>query len=1448
MTVVGQATVEVQPDATAFGPKTAAAVKKALAGINAKIDLTIEESGLRTKLSTAVRAASAGLEAQIGTNFDAAPIKGAVRRAVADAVSAATPDDKTQLDLFDIDPAKLAAEVVAAKELARAALSAGKQLTLDIDFSLDDKAARAAAAVEKALDGVGGKDFDVDFGNLAAKARAAAAAASQKVKFEVDFDDGERIGNAIGQAVQRSLSRQRIKAPPIESGGSGGKDADRVGAAAGGIFGRAVLRSAARVLAAGALAQLFTASAAGAVAIGAGLISATGAAGSLVATVAVLPGLLTAAAQAAASISFALGGVGGALKAFGVAQKAIGKQAAGGGGGGDGGAAARAAERAIRNATRGVEDAYREAAEAVEAATERIADAGRSLIRAQRDQLDAQQDLTRARVEAREEAEELRRSVERLSLTEAEARRRLAEARIKTALQEQRALQDLTGVSEETLRALERQAAVEDRATFNPREKAANDLRDAELDLQEATAKRVETERELNEFERTGVEGTERVIEARERLAEADERVADEERDLLKATRDLVRAQEDGARRIADAQEQLADAIASAAEGAGAAAGGAAGAIDAYEAALARLSPASRRFVEFLVGLEPLLRRVQATAAQGLFPGLESAITALLPLIDDLEPIIGATAKALADLAIEGANLLASPAFRGDLITIGQRNIDIINGLGRAAISGVSSLRHLTIAAGPLTQHLVDLTQHFALLAEGALATARANGSLEAFFGRVQTRIDRLIVTVGAFGTGLFRVFREATPAGDKLFDSLQRIAVRFELLTDRASRDGTLRKFFDSAIAPLEAVGRLLSDVAVGLVKLGTANFGSFVVFADQLRTELLPVLLDVLGKIDTDFLSAIVSLTTGLANLFGSVLTGNPTLTLFVDTLASLADGISTLLTDIPLLSPILQGLVTVFGALAVIGAVTALKQFASSVFGVEKALMTMTGSANAAELAKTRLGATAARVGTVLSRTFVAVGLVIAYRQALESLTFTMDDVVAATIKSEDPLRTFEEGLQRLANPTLFDRIVKGVKEISQFNFADPIQAVRAFQKAIEDGSDKAGESFRKLATSSPAHAQTVIDGMKSAGIATAAYEKVLGDVIQAKAKHGIAEADVQKKVDAATKSLQTNNEIMKAHTDRMREATSQALSLAGAETNTEEAMARLTEATNKGALSFASNTEAGRANRRMIDDVISGLQREITELGSSNNATGLSVERKRALLAHLDTLARSGYPDAEIAAYRLRAELERIENTYTATVDIDLINAQNKLASFARQLNAIQVQSGIDFDARLVPGVQREFGGRVLRNQAYIVGERRPELFIPDKDGVILPQVPDMAAPVATKLPGFDFSPSADPFDIEGISSALDDLERSLTDRLASQTLDDERRAAARSSAESEATTVEQTIVGPLVSIDNTFGPGAAVEDLLKAMDSVADQRIIELLMQVLKDHGAGAGTR
>lgn len=1480
--IVGSAEITVTPDATGFGSKTEAAVKAALAGVRAAVSLTLDEKGLRTKIEAAVKTASAGANAKIGTDVDASPIRNKIKKAVQDATADV---GDTQLNIFDIDPAKLVAEVEAAKEAARLAAARGIQLPLDLDFNFGDARAKAEAALAASLAGLNLRDIEIPV-----------KANDEHVVAEVE---------AIREEAERVAKRGRVSIPIVADP----QQADAVGAAAGGVFGRAVLRTAVRALAVAGGIQLFPAAVSGLDALAGAAISAASALGTLGAAGAAIPSILGAIAQAAAVTAIALGGIGGALKAFEAQRKAAGVESVGGAGAASGERAAASAARAIRNATQGIADAQRSAADAIESANERVVsstravasaqrdlsdayetggrrveDAERTLSRAQRDQQDAQEALTKARADAAQEVDDLRRSLARLALTEDEAQRRLTEARTKAGLEAKRASQDLTGVTEETLRALERQAALEDKAASNPREKAANDLRDAELDLAEAQQKRTETQTKLTQAEKVGVEGNEKVISAREKLSDANTSVTDSTRDLAlaqrdaarsiadgqervtlaieeqtKAQRDLVRAHEDGDRRIADSLQALADAQENAALAAESAGGAAAGAADRYQAALNDLSPAARAFVEHLVALRPKLLEIQAIAANGIFPPLTDAIDRLLPLVDRLTPVVDETSRAIGGLIGKATDLVTSPGFSADIVKIAQGNVSIIRSLGDAALYSADSLRHIAVVGEPLAQHLADLARHFSKLVDEALAAGRESGALQSFFDRLQTRIDHLIVTVGFFGKGLATIFTAARPAGDAYLGSLERIAAKFDILTEKALKSGALKDFFEAGRPAIHEVTLLIGDLAAGLLKIGQANLGSLTGFINQLRTELLPVLLEVLGNIDPAFLESLVTLATNLSKLIGTLLTGTPVLTVIVQALAGFADGVNTLLTDVPLLSPILLGLVTTLGALGTVAAAIKIEQFAAKFAGSAAGADLLTG-------ALTRMGISggvASGAIALLGRAFLALGVGFAIKSVIDGFAPSLDKATDAVIRAKNPVAEFDNQLRKLqTGGSFFEKVATNIKDIME---KGPIAAFSQAGRSIAS----VNQAFTDLANKSPADAQKVVDSWDAQGKSTLGYKRILDDVIQSKAKQGVAEEDVTKKIALATESLKRNNDALQINADKLKAATDQALGLSNASIATEAAEDRLTAAVKDSSGNFDINTAKGREARSALNDMIGSIQREITELGNSAAAGKFDNDRKQQLIEHLDFLAKSGYPGAREQAERLRGELEAIQPTYFATVNIDTEQAQQAMIDLRHQFNlseeaaknaiaafgaanAVKASSDIASDTgditKNFPG--RAFGGMVERNRAYIVGEKRPELFIPNQSGVILPQVPDFAIPqgLDQATHGLNFMPASSNFDINGLLTTLRDLESTLTDNLSAMDDIAAQRRDRPSDAAPTTTTVEQHFNEPLVRIEATFGPGSSAADIIAAMRAIAKDEISGALAEQLKNFGAGVGTR
>lgn len=191
-----------------------------------------------------------------------------------------------------------------------------------------------------------------------------------------------------------------------------------------------------------------------------------------------------------------------------------------------------------------------------------------------------------------------------------------------------------------------------------------------------------------------GVDGSKGVVSAQDALALAQQRVVAAQHQVEDSAYAATKAQEDGARSVAAAQRAEGDAsraltkaevdganqignakqaVVSATrslQNAEASAAAQAAATTAANASLLKsynlLSPAGKQFADFIHGdLEPKLRALQATAQQGMLPGVESGLKAVEANLPQLNSLVDVTAHALGNLADRAGHALNDPFWRG---------------------------------------------------------------------------------------------------------------------------------------------------------------------------------------------------------------------------------------------------------------------------------------------------------------------------------------------------------------------------------------------------------------------------------------------------------------------------------------------------------------------------------------------------------------------------------------------------------------------------------------------------------------------------------------------------------------------------------------------------------------------------------------------------------------
>ena len=465
-------------------------------------------------------------------------------------------------------------------------------------------------------------------------------------------------------------------------------------------------------------------------------------------------------------------------------------------------AASAAAERVV-GARRELGRANDDAARAAEDAARRVRDAEDNLTDAQVNALEAQRDLNEARRQARRDLEDLQNQLDSARLNE----------------------QDLTFRVEEA--AVHLNVVLEDeQATQRERDKAqlAYDQAKEALEQQQLETKRLTAD--TKEANKEGVEGSDRVKDAKERISDANDRVKDAEQavadarlaqdrqaidnaerlaDAREAVTDAIENQgdvaEENARRIDDAEQALADARSSRDEARVAAAESvadaqlalaraheditlrseqAATATDSLATAqdnltesLRNLSPAGIAFATWLYGLAPLLRDIRFAAQEGLLPGLQEGLSAI---VDEYGPafvdFVGVMASVLGDLASEFGNMLANdPLWQDFFSTMADFGPVFLRQFGDVTINLLTAFASIMTAFSPfiaeMGEGLVGLTEDFAVWAEGL----EGSSPLEGFFQYLRESGPVIGELLGNIWEILTNLFIGLSPYADELLD-----------------------------------------------------------------------------------------------------------------------------------------------------------------------------------------------------------------------------------------------------------------------------------------------------------------------------------------------------------------------------------------------------------------------------------------------------------------------------------------------------------------------------------------------------------------------------------------------------------------------------------------------------------------------------------------------------
>lgn len=331
----------------------------------------------------------------------------------------------------------------------------------------------------------------------------------------------------------------------------------------------------------------------------------------------------------------------------------------------------------------------------------------------------------------------------------------------------------------------------------------------AQADMAVATRDRRRQEKDLAAAQKAGVDGSAEVLAASRALRQAHQQETNANRQLRDAVLAVSRAEQ----AVGDAQANAADQAANAATAAG-----------KLNKAMDALPAPAQAFVRQLVALKPKLDEVRTTAAAGLFPGVSAGLTAAMHNFEPVKKVVGQTATALGDLTRKAGEMIGSPAWGKDIETVGGRNAKIIGTVGDAALHVVNAIRHVIVAAGPLTSWLAKTADGWARQLDASAKAGRESGKLAGFFDKTRNVLQRIGSITAHVASGLLGVGKAGAKSGGDMLAAIDRAAKRFDAWTHSDQGQNKLTEFFERSkellknlIPVLNGVGKATATIGFG-------------------------------------------------------------------------------------------------------------------------------------------------------------------------------------------------------------------------------------------------------------------------------------------------------------------------------------------------------------------------------------------------------------------------------------------------------------------------------------------------------------------------------------------------------------------------------------------------------------------------------------------------------
>jgi hypothetical protein len=320
----------------------------------------------------------------------------------------------------------------------------------------------------------------------------------------------------------------------------------------------------------------------------------------------------------------------------------------------------------------------------------------------------------------------------------------------------------------------------------------------------------------------------------------------------------------------------LSEAVAAAGEGA-----------KEFREALKELPPSMRPVAIQLAQFRPWFEDMRELAAQGIAPGLNTAIQVFDKFRPMLRGVVRDTSEIMGNLAARAAGAIGRR--QGGIGALFEFNEGLIRRGGRALIFLGEALLNVMLAARPLTRWL---SQVFLTAAKG-LREWTAGPGLRDFLEDTRTSLELIGRLGGVFARILGVIGGASREAGFDIFRFLIRRFERFAVFLEDNERQ--VRQWFQATVPVFKEAFKLIEDVVGALFRVGQ-GIGARGILR-HIRRDLVPVIEEVLRSATPAFIHNLIDLAEALGKLFATFMTETGPLRAATVVLTALADLVNSL-----------------------------------------------------------------------------------------------------------------------------------------------------------------------------------------------------------------------------------------------------------------------------------------------------------------------------------------------------------------------------------------------------------------------------------------------------------------------------------------------------------------------------------------------------------------------